>query len=257
MKLTTIASSVALLAIASTSAFAQAKAAEPDYTLAFNVGAVTDYRYRGISQTRFRPALQGGADFAHKSGFYLGAWASNIKWIKDAGGDANVEIDLYGGYKGSITKDLGFDVGLLRYQYPSHDLAVSPNTTELYGALTYGIVTAKYSHSVTNLFGFDGSKGSGYLDLAANFDLGNGWSVVPHIGHQRVASDRKRGLDNSDFTYTDVSLAVNKDFGNGLIASGSLIATDTDKIGGLPAYRSPKNKNLGKTTLVLGIKYNF
>ena len=61
-------------------AFAQTKAPEPDYTLSFNVGAVTDYRYRGISQSRLDPALQGGADFAHKSGFYVGTWASTIKW---------------------------------------------------------------------------------------------------------------------------------------------------------------------------------
>ena len=65
------------------------------------MGVVTDYRYRGISQSRLKPALQGGVDFAHKSGFYLGTWASTIKWIKDAGGDAPVELDLYGGYKGT------------------------------------------------------------------------------------------------------------------------------------------------------------
>src|SRR4051812_42572251 len=95
-----------------------AKAPEPDYTLSFNVGAVTDYRYRGISQSRLRPALQGGVDFAHKSGFYVGTWASTIKWIKDAGGDSNVEIDLYGGYKTTFS-GVGLDVGLLRYYYPN------------------------------------------------------------------------------------------------------------------------------------------
>src|SRR6478752_1412380 len=63
---------------------AQAKAPEPDYTLSYNLGAVTDYRYRGISQTGGHPALQGGIDFAHKSGFYLGTWASTIHWIKDS-----------------------------------------------------------------------------------------------------------------------------------------------------------------------------
>src|SRR3954462_13099168 len=90
------------------------KAPEPDYTLAFNVGAVTDYRYRGISQSRRDPAIQGGADFTHKSGFYVGTWASSIKWVKDAGGDASVEVDLYGGYKTTFN-DIGFDIGLLRY----------------------------------------------------------------------------------------------------------------------------------------------
>jgi uncharacterized protein (TIGR02001 family) len=91
----------------SASAFAQTKAPEPDYTLSFNAGVVTDYRYRGISQTRLKPAVQGGLDFAHKSGFYLGAWASTIKWIEDSGGpDGKVELDLYGGYKGELAKGL-------------------------------------------------------------------------------------------------------------------------------------------------------
>src|SRR5688572_31429054 len=85
--------------VASGALMAQTKAPEPDYTLSFNVGAVTDYRYRGISQSRLDPALQGGADFAHKSGFYVGTWASTIKWVEDAGGDANAEVDVYGGYK--------------------------------------------------------------------------------------------------------------------------------------------------------------
>jgi uncharacterized protein (TIGR02001 family) len=88
-------------------------------------GAVTDYRYRGISQTRLKPALQGGVDYS-AGGFYLGAWASTIKWIKDAGGDASAEIDLYGGYKGEIAKDVTFDVGVLTYQYPSNKLAPAP-----------------------------------------------------------------------------------------------------------------------------------
>ena len=108
--------------------------------VAFNVGAFSDYRYRGISQTRVKPAVQGGIDYTNGP-FYLGAWASNIKWIKDFGGDANVEIDLYGGYKGEISKELTYDIGVLTYQYPSNKLNPSANTTEIYGALTYGPAT--------------------------------------------------------------------------------------------------------------------
>jgi uncharacterized protein (TIGR02001 family) len=247
MKLTTI-SLAALLSLAAAGAFAQAKAPEPDYTLSFNVGATTDYRYRGISQSRLKPAVQGGADFAHKSGFYLGVWGSSIKWIKDAGGDADLELDVYGGYKGSINKDVSFDVGVLGYIYPSHKLAVSPNTTEIYGAITMGPVTGKYSHSTTNLFGFAGSKNSGYLDLSATFDMGSGWSVVPHIGHQRVA-----GTGNGPLSYTDYSLAVNKDFGNGFVGSATLVGTNADKA----LYFTPAGKFTGKGGLLLSAKFNF
>lgn len=217
--------------------------------LAFNAGAVTDYRYRGISQTRLKPAVQGGVDFA-AGGFYVGAWASSIKWIKDAGGDAPAEIDVYGGYKGDIVKDsLTYDVGVLSYQYPGHKLSVSPVTTEVYGALTFGPATVKYSHSVTNLFGFSDSKNSGYLDLSASFDVGGGVMLAPHVGYQKVSG-------NSDFSYTDVALGVSKDF-SGLVVSATAVYADVKKIGGVPAYVGPNGKNLGKTGVVLGVKYNF
>jgi uncharacterized protein (TIGR02001 family) len=234
-------------------AFAQAAAPAPDYTLSFNVGAVTDYRYRGISQSRLKPALQGGVDFSHKSGFYVGTWLSTIKWLKDVpGGKGPVEWDIYGGYKGSITEALGFDVGVLRYQYPRENFTVSPNTTEVYGALSFGPATLKYSHSTTTLFGFADSKGSGYLDLSATFDLGQGWSIVPHIGHQKVD-----GNGNGIFSYTDISVGVNKDFGNGLVASLTAVDTNIKKVGGVPVYVSPSGKSLGKAGLVAGIKYSF
>ncbi|MBL8332493.1 MAG: hypothetical protein JNM08_05290 [Rubrivivax sp.] len=223
--------------------------------LSFNVGAVSDYRYRGISQSRLKPALQGGVDWS-AGGFYLGAWGSTIKWIKDANAASTnkVEIDLYGGYKGEIVKDsLSYDVGVLNYQYPGHKAGAagfaSPVTTEIYGALTFGPATLKYSHSVTNLFGFSDSKNSGYLDLSASFDVGGGVMVAPHVGYQKVSG-------NSDFSYTDVSVAVSKDF-SGLVPSLTLYYVDTKKINGGYAYVSPAGKNLGRTGVVLGVKYTF
>lgn len=210
--------------------------------VAFNVGAVTDYRYRGISQTRLKPALQGGVDWSDGP-FYLGAWASTIKWIKDAGGGANVELDLYGGYKGEIVKDLAFDVGVLGYVYAGHDLTPSPNTTEIYGALTYGPVTAKYSHSVTNLFGFADSKNSGYFDLSATFDVA-GFAVTPHIGRQTVKK-------NSGASYTDASLTISKEVMKGLTLSATVVDTNTG------AYVGAGGKDLGKAGFVLGAKFAF
>jgi len=122
MKKTLIALSSTLM-IAALPSVAQAQAA-------FNVGAVTDYRYRGISQSRLKPALQGGVDYT-AGAFYVGAWASTIKWVKDAGGDSNVEVDLYGGYKGEIAKDVTFDIGGLYYLYSGNKLPTSANTFEV------------------------------------------------------------------------------------------------------------------------------
>jgi uncharacterized protein (TIGR02001 family) len=244
---------------------AAAPAASP---LTFNIGAFTEYRYRGISQTRFKPAIQGGADYAFSSGFYIGTWVSNIKWIKDAGqiagvdvGSANVEWDIYGGYKGEIAKDLTYDVGVLTYVYPGNKngdipFAKNANTTEVYGALTFGPATVKYSHAVTTLFGFGSSKNSGYIEAAATFDLGDGWGIVPHVGYQRVAGTNN-GTANSLYSYSDFSLTGTKDFGNGIVVSLAAIGTSTKSVPDSYPYVSPDNKNLGKATAVLGVKYTF
>jgi uncharacterized protein (TIGR02001 family) len=250
---TLIAAAIGAMASA---AQAQTAPAAPESTLSYNVGAVTDYRYRGISQTRFQPTLQGGADYAHKSGFYVGAWASGIQWIKDTGTTVGVggvkggvELDLYAGYKGAVG-DAAYDVGFLRYEYSGNNLAnvagfANANTNEVYGAVTYGLVTAKYSHAISNLFGNANSKNSYYLDLSANFDLGNGFTLVPHYGYQKV-----KNVVNA--SYSDYALTLNKDLGNGLSASAALVGTNANK----PFYTLVDKYN-GKSGVVLGLKYSF
>lgn len=240
-----------VLAAAPALSFAEdaAPAASP---LSFNVGLVTDYRYRGISQSRLQPALQGGADYAFSSGSYVGTWLSTIKWIKDTptAGSTPAEWDIYGGHKGELAKDLAYDVGGLYYAYVNNkysNVGANADTFEIYGALTYGPVTGKYSHSVTNLFGNVDSKNSGYFEVAATFDLGNGWGVTPHVGYQDV-----KGPASSDATYTDYSLTVAKDFGNGLTGTLAVVGTDAKE-----SFYTLANKFNGKNGVVAGVKYSF
>ena len=248
-----------LIALTSVLAFSAVPAhAEDAPATSFNIGAISDYRYRGISQSRLQPALQGGADYSNPNGLYLGTWASTISWIKDAGtintvdaGSTGFEWDFYGGYKGEIAKNLSYDVGGLYYLYAGNNYAKVPgganaNTFELYGAVTYGQFTAKYSHSLTNLFGNANSKGSGYLDLSANFDLGAGLSLTPHFGRQTVTH---LGVAS----YNDYSLTLGKDFGKGMSVSVAAAGTDANK----GFYFTPAGKFTGKNALVLGAKYSF
>ena len=239
-----------------------ARADDPPVSpFSFNVGAVSDYRYRGISQTRLKPALQGGIDYAHSSGFYLGTWASTIKWITDSYGDAQIEWDIYGGYKGDLIKDsLSYDVGLLQYAYPGArtkkwDVAYkNPNTTEIYGALSFGPVTTKLSYALTNLFGnYDfaansGSKGSLYLDLSASFEVG-GVTLAPHVGYQKIK-------DIANASCTDYSFTISKDF-SGLVPSIALVGTNGNKSFFVPGGAANSTQFLGKNAVVLGIKYTF
>ncbi|MDO8458570.1 MAG: TorF family putative porin [Burkholderiaceae bacterium] len=238
-------------ALVGTAAMAQTAPAAPESTLSFNIGAVSDYRFRSVSQTSFKPALQGGVDFAHASGAYIGAWASNVSWIKDYVGatDGTTEVDVYLGYKGAITSDLAFDIGVITYQYPGNTadkVLVNANTTEVYGALTYGIATVKYSQSTGNFIANPNSSGSAYLELAATFDLGGGFSLTPHVGRQTIPN-------NSTGDYTDFSLALGKDFGGGL--TGALTAYSTDAKDSF--YKVGTFDNLGKSGLAVGVKYSF
>jgi hypothetical protein len=253
---TLIAAAIGAMASA---AQAQTAPAAPESSLSYNVGVVTDYRYRGLTQTRFKPTVQGGLDYADKSGFYIGAWASGVEWIKDSGTvnkvggiKGPIEIDLYAGYKGAVG-DVAYDVGYLRYQYQGNNLAKisgfgNANTDELYGAVTLGVVTAKYSHSISTLFGTIKSKGSGYLDLSANLDMGNGFTLTPHLGRQNV-----NGAGNGIYSYTDYSLTLAKDLGNGLTGTVAAVGTNAKK----GSYVTPDGKQWGKSGVVVGLKYSF
>ncbi|MDD5334947.1 MAG: TorF family putative porin, partial [Rhodoferax sp.] len=171
-------------------------------------------------------------------------------WIKDYAGatDGSVELDLYGGYKGEISKDFTYDLGLITYQYPGNTATTNANTTEFYGALTYGPVTAKYSRSAGNFIANPNSSGSAYFELAATFDLGNGYSLTPHIGRQSIPN-----IANNAGDYTDYALTLAKDFGNGLAVSVAAMGTNADK----PFYTDSKGKFLGDSVVTVGLKYSF
>jgi uncharacterized protein (TIGR02001 family) len=219
--------------------------AVPDNQVSYNLAVTSDYRYRGVSQTRLKPALQGGADYVNNpTGFYAGTWLSTIKWTKDIpGGGGDVEWDLYAGKKGEIAKDISYDVGGLYYFYPSNDLHPSANSFELYGQISAGPFSVKYSHSTTNLFGAPDSKNSGYLDGQFNYDVYDGYNLNLHVGHQNVKN-------NGTLSYTDYKVGVTKDFGVVTVALAAIYA-DTE------AYVGRDGKNLGKTGAVLTISKTF
>lgn len=204
---------------------AMAEEATATSPISANVTLASEYVYRGISQTREKLAIQGGFDYAHSSGLYIGTWGSNISWLEDvdANASSSMELDIYGGYKGKVNDDLSYDVGYLRYQYPGSYPAgfVSPNTDELYAAGTYKMFTLKYSHSFSNLFGYADSKGSGYLDASANFELMSGLTLGVHAGHQKIKNW-------SSFSYTDYKIGLTKDLGGGLSVTGAYIDTNAN-----------------------------
>lgn len=212
-------------ALHATPVLAEEAAAAPasPHTFTANVGLASDYRYRGISQTEKKPALQGGFDYSHESGVYVGTWASNVSWFDaiNPSSQNSLEWDFYGGYKmpvGPVT----LDVGVLQYYYPGSqvDGVASPNTFEGYVGASWEFLTFKYSHSFTNLFGTPDSKHSEYFDLSASYDVWNGFIVGAHFGRQHVAH-------NSVASYNDWKIGVTKEV-LGVNVGLNYIGTDSD-----------------------------
>lgn len=206
------------------------------HSLSSNIGLFSDYVFRGISYGRERGAVQGGFDYAHDSGIYLGLWATNLH--KDTLYGNTVELDIYGGYVHQINDDLSLNLGFLQFYYPQNEKIVgqSANTTELSAALTYQYLTLKHSVAVTDFFGLNSksmdpdrsgnSKGSGYTELNFNYPTSfYGLNLALHVGHQTVRN-------YSDLNYTDYLIGVNKDFAiagsEGWNAGVNYTATDAD-----------------------------
>ena len=213
------------------------------HTFTSQVIFVSDYRDRGISQTLCQPAVQGGFDYSHTSGFYLGTWASNVDGTTHLYNNTSLEWDFYGGYKGELfpcsIPHLTYNVGLLYYYFPGGKTkspnSVNFNTAELYIEINYKWLTIKYWQALTDFFGVcsdspsfnwkthredkpnGSSRGSTYIEAHAIFDLyqhlslpylclkGGKLSLALNIGHQTV-----RNYEH--YSYTDWRAALNQEF---------------------------------------------
>jgi len=224
-----------------------------EHTVTANLGLFSNYLYRGISQTSAKPAVQGGVDYAHSSGFYAGVWGSNISWLSDAAvaTAASLELDTYAGYKSSFAADFTYDVGFLRYNYPGvyPSGATTGDTNEIYGAVGWKWITAKYSRSLGQTFGVADAKGSSYIDLSASYPIADaGVSVSAHYGKQTYT-----GATATAATYSDYKLGATKDFSGYVL--GLAYSKTNAAAGGF--YTNPQGKDLGKGTAVLSVAHSF
>lgn len=210
-----------------------AATAAPAYTLTANVYGVTDYYFRGVTQTWHKPAIQGGADFVHSNGWYAGVWGSNVSNNQYPGG-SGLEFDYYGGYNGKFNDDWGWTVGVHGYAYPGANNnkaavgralttnSVSYDTFEWNAGISYKWMSVKYSRQTTDWFGantqsgFDSdSKGSNYLEFNAAYEFVPSWTANFHAAHTNV----KTTLAGHSLDYNDYLIGVSKSFDKGWVAS--------------------------------------
>jgi uncharacterized protein (TIGR02001 family) len=234
-----------------------ASAPTSDWAFTANLGLFSDYRFRGISQTNMKPALQGGFDLGHSSGFYVGNWNSNIDSAQYNG--ANLEMDFYGGYKHSFESGLGIDGGVYYYYYPGSGTnpagSSSIDNTELYIAGSYGPLTLKYNYAVSNFFSAPNSKGSSYTDLGFVYDFGNNWGIVAHYGYQYLKGEavvtQINGATANNISDWKLGGTYTID---GWVIGLAYIATNRDLTYGTAALA---NKNISGATGVLSVAKIF
>jgi uncharacterized protein (TIGR02001 family) len=253
---------------------APADSAKSPHTLTGSVTLVSDYRFRGISQTYEGPAVQGGFDYAHASGFYLGNWNSNVASQVYTGG-SGIEMDVYGGYKRAFG-DVGLDVGYLYYHYPNAEFESAGHgsqgfdSQDLYFGGSWKWVSLKYSLAVGDYFGLGstqvsggywsnkhdgsllpdrgGSKDSYYLDLTANVPVGKTLTIGAHVGTLKVKH-------YGELDYTDWKLGVTYSRKSWLFGA-AYVDTDASRdwyyTGG-----SKGNRDTGTATVVVSVGKTF
>jgi len=179
-----------------------------------NVALTTDYVFRGISQTDNQMAIQGGLDWAHESGVYVGAWASNVNSELFGGSvDPQIELDMYVGYSGEIANGIGYDVGYLRYQYPSNKSNPSVNTNEIYAKGSYKDFSASINYS-DELDFLPSSESAWYIAGGYDMKLPADFGLSFHVGYSfgdafdvAVSTPIEYGFTDS---YTDWSVGLTK-----------------------------------------------
>ncbi len=220
------------------------------FSLSGNAAVVSDYRFRGYSQTDFRPAAQVGFDITHSSGFYIGNWNSNVSDFVFPEG--NLEMDFYGGWAGDLGNGIGLDAGALYYYYPgSHSpKGDSYRNLDLHIGLSYDDYSLTYSYTPTDFFSAPDSKGTWYLDASKTFDLGNGWGLVGHVGYQKLKN--QVDMDGDDIShYVDYKLGVTKAIAGWELALSAVGASRDDW---LPTKNGHPSGRLG---VVFGVSKTF
>ena len=214
-----------------------------------NLGLTTDYRFRGVSQTQNGLAVQGGVDYAHSSGFYVGNWNSSVSSELFNRG-SGIESDLYAGFKTEVTKGVTLDVGSMNYLYSkaSNPSGPSFNTNEVYAGVTYGPVTGKVSYALSNYFGLANSDGTVYYQAGVNYPLDKDIVGNFHIGRTDVKN-------HSTLDYTDIKLGATYNLSGWMI--GGHWYTNRNKGSNFNAFTTVSGERLYKDTFVISVAKTF
>ena len=248
--------------------------AHADNSFSANVGGVSDYLFRGISQTWGRPAIQGGGDATWDNGFAAGFWVSSLGHEEYPG--AAAELDLYASYGAPIDADWSWRAGLYAYVYPGGDLdkarpslsSRSFDTAEVNASITWKWLTAKINRSVGDYFAIDreqgfrsDSHGTRYMQLDAAIPLGARWTVLLHGGHTYIPTllSSPTGFGARDASYSDFCVSAKRQLTAQWTASVGVSRANNDVFyGHLASFLNPNDlQDVGGTRGFLQVQGTF
>ncbi|BBM01094.1 TorF family putative porin [Microbulbifer sp. GL-2] len=211
-KIATVFTGAALVLAVGGTAFAEGNGA----SFSVNAGLVSDYKFRGISQSDGRPAIQAGMDLEFGNGFYVGTWASQVDF--DYGNDeTDYEQDFYAGFSADLNDSVSYDVGYVYYAY--HGSGRDEDYQEIYGSLSFSDLTLGLAYS-DDYWAESGAFYYPYADYS--FSLPADFSLDLHVGLNLF--DEEIFLFESD-SYIDYSVSLSKEYGD-LNLSAALVGSD-------------------------------
>jgi uncharacterized protein (TIGR02001 family) len=177
--------------------------------LAFNIGAASNYYFRGVSQTTDDAAVSGGVDWGHDSGFYIGTWMSNVEF-------ASAEVDVYAGYGNEFDNGLGYDISALYYYYPDGG---NIDYAEVAASLSFGPVYGGIAYTVWGELNGTGPFDSGdiYYNVGADLpvNMGEGIGLGIFAGYYTFDADGTKNAGADNYAHWGVSLSKDAgDFGS-------------------------------------------
>lgn len=247
----------------------------PTPPITVNVAVVSQYVYRGLTNSSGNPAVQAGVDYTNPAGFYAGAWGSNTSWITDGyapDSSHSVEIDLYFGWRLTLAQNLNLEAGYQHYAFPGHSPpegyapgTTRPDTDEVHVVGGWKWVTLSYFYTLGDAFGNRDSRGSDYLGLGVAVPLSDsGATLTAHAGRQRFSGNNaalwspSSGCTNRCLSYTDYAIGVDKQW---LGVDFTLTFTTTNArpaaFDGSPVYLNRFGDNIGKSHWIFSAQKKF
>lgn len=195
---------IALALVATPAAAEDATAGSSSGSFSGTLTAVSDYVFRGITQTAEKPAIQGSFDYSHNSGIYAGVWGSNVDF--NDGDEAGIEVDLYAGMKGQCgTTGVTWDVGATHFAYPGADDSLDYDYSEVKLSLGYTVGPVALNVNTNYSPNFFADSGDAlYTQGGATWTLPHDFSLNGAVGHQTIDDEVAFGVAD----YTDWSVGI-------------------------------------------------